>query len=78
MKRRLFEAPAVPRRKTSKELVPVDSAYCPECGAVLLEETTGERALLRHGGYGAERVTVRAHCAVCGWTMVREVSEVRP
>lgn len=55
--------------------VPLDA--CPTCSGPLHEETIGQPALLRHGGHGAMLVSVRLHCP-CGWTLLREQSELRP
>lgn len=58
-------------------LVLIDLVACPACGGELDSEQVDEDALLRHGGYGATRTSVRFHCA-CGWTLLRQVSETRP
>lgn len=58
-----------------------DRKTCPECGPVvgpLAEYETEQDALFIHGGYGATSRTVQVVCNTCGWSMVREVSEVRP
>ena len=59
-------------------MVILDGQTCPECGANTGQYATEQDALFIHGGYGATSRTVQITCPECGWTMVREVSEVRP
>jgi predicted RNA-binding Zn-ribbon protein involved in translation (DUF1610 family) len=59
-------------------LVPVDTTACPDCGETLDPSITDEPALVRHGGYGAMRRTIRDACGACGWSIVRSVTEVHP
>jgi hypothetical protein len=59
-------------------LTPLPPELCPDCGEVLADDIAWEEpALLRHGGYGATRRTVR-RCCPCGWALVVERSEIRP
>ena len=74
----LFDAgPKRPRWRGSRALVVIDTATCPVDGGPLNRQTVTTAPLFRHGGYGAARRTVRDACR-CGWSLVREVSEVRP
>lgn len=66
------------KRRGGKALERLNPARCPECQDKLQAETVGEPALFFHGGYGALRQTSTLHCPTCGWTMVSEISEVRP
>lgn len=92
MRQRLFDVGPTPRRLASTELVPVDTASCPQCGSSLKRVTMEEPVLFRHGGHGATRRTVTDHCTnddpdyfltgggteACRWSLVRSVQEVRP
>lgn len=64
-------------RQATVSLVPLRLDACPSCDGVLDVEHVTQGVLLRHGGYGAERRTSTVHC-VCGWSLLREVSEQRP
>lgn len=49
------------------------------CGSLdLLTPSWVEEPLLRGGGYGAARITIKKLCVPCGWETTAEVSEVRP
>lgn len=74
----LFDAP--PDRPTCTDLVPVDTSRCPNCDGPTRVLVVHEPPLLRHGGYGAARKTLRVLCTArcCDWRLVREVSEVKP
>lgn len=82
----LFDPPPKKKRWTgSRALVPVEPGVCPVCGTELVTERLHEPALIRHGGYGATRRTERAYCphkhpdgTLCGWVLLREVTEERP
>lgn len=50
---------------------------CPDCGGPLTLHVETQGALVRHGGYGADR-QVTTHACVCGWSVVAEVREIRP
>lgn len=78
MSERLFETERVTRQRTSRDLVVIEPGNCPACGDIAVTECVTEVPLLRHGGYGAARASSRRHCPRCGWTMLAEVSEVRP
>lgn len=65
------------RRGTTKELVAIEPGTCPACGSSLEHESTGQLPLIRHGGYGAVQQRTMAYC-VCGWSLLRAVSEVNP
>lgn len=74
----LFDAgPRSERRTGSTALVVIEAKTCPACGGELERLTWDQRPLLRHGGYGAALRTVRDWCR-CGWSLVREISEVKP
>lgn len=65
----------------SRALVLVGHVSCPTCGAPVVDDVVAEQLpLLRHGGYGATRVTRRVFCSApaCPWALVTEVSETRP
>lgn len=88
----LFDLAPRERRITSKELVPVSTARCPNCGSSLRRVTMEEPNMFRHGGYGATRRTITDHCSGddpdyfltgggvegCHWKLIRSVQEVRP
>lgn len=61
-------------------LATTDPNVCPQCDPVveLAEFEVEQDALFIHGGYGATGRTVQVTCPECGWSMVREQSEVRP
>lgn len=73
----LFDAPAKDRWTGSKELVRTEVGRCPRCGDAVQREVLEEPALVRHGGYGATRRSVREHCP-CGFSLLVEESEVKP
>ena len=52
---------------------------CPACDEPLVQYEVEQDALFAHGGYGATSRTVQVVCPdpACGWSMVREVSEIR-
>lgn len=56
----------------------LDHQGCPDCGTDLAQYEVEQDALFFHGGYGATNRTVQLVCPDCGWSMVQEVSEVRP
>ena len=55
----------------------IDMTICPNCGDKIRESTWTEQPILRHGGYGAARKTVRQICD-CGYAFTIEISEVKP
>lgn len=59
-------------------LVPLDPTACPDCGAPLDEITSGQPALLRHGGYGATIQQTIRYCLSCLYSLHVETLEVRP
>lgn len=78
---RLFDVEAKARRERgSTDLVALDPAVCPDCGAATVPMTVHEPALLRHGGYGATRRTITMRCVGvrCSWSMETDVTEVNP
>ena len=78
---RLFDVEAKERRlRTCTDLVAVDLANCPECGAGTVPMVAHQPALFRHGGYGATAYTVTLHClgVRCSWAMETERTEVSP
>jgi hypothetical protein len=74
----LFDPELVERRPGA--LVALPRWSCPECGAELDETFARQGSLLRHGGYGADRLTVTRYCTAdrCGWSFVSLVAERRP
>lgn len=63
------------------DIVLVDRRRCPSCRGEVIESTIDEPALLRHGGYGATKRTRFLYCENllrCGWSLVADVTEVRP
>lgn len=75
----LFDPQATLRRwDGSRALVPIQRDCCPSCFGTLREVRMTEAALFFHGGYGASRETTSVSCEGCTWTLVVEVSEVRP
>lgn len=63
----------------SRALVPINLKLgCPACGYRLDWVTVESDALFVHGGYGATRRVVAAHCPACTWALVVLVDEVRP
>lgn len=76
---RLFDAPKRKLRWTgSRELVVIPPGTCPVDGSTLLEEKFGMAPLFRHGGFGAMLEVTRGVCPSCGWTLRRQIQEVRP
>lgn len=59
-------------------LVECPPGRCPICTRPLDHTRVEQPALLRHGGHGATRIEVHAHCPSCGWWLTREQSETRP
>ena len=55
----------------------LDPEVCPDCGGPVRIADFDQPAMFFHGGYGATERTVYAFCP-CGWSLTREVSEVRP
>lgn len=81
MAERLFDVASKRRWKGSRALVPVSLDACPACGGVLRRQAVETAPLLRHGGYGAASRIIEFFCTAggsCRWSLVREVSEVRP
>jgi len=78
MKLRLIEQERKPRWTGSKALVVLPTGECPVDGSPLVAHEQTEMALLRHGGYGADRRTIAETCEQCGWSITREVSEANP
>lgn len=58
---------------TGRGLVPLLRDRCPDCGAQLDVTTAAQPALLRHGGYGADRVHVWRSCPACSWLLLAAV-----
>jgi hypothetical protein len=76
---RLFDAPAKARPSTTgRELVPLPTVTCPDCGAATYLVTQDQRALFMHGGYGGTTRTVTRWCAVCRWGHVTEQTTENP
>lgn len=73
----LFERQRRKRWTGGRALVPLDPDLCPACGQPTDTETTVEMALVRHGGYGADRSTTRRHCP-CGWSLLAVTVETNP
>lgn len=67
-----------PRWTGSRALVPLSPDVCPTCGHHLDVERMHEPALIRHGGFGATRRSVRRHCPGCGWSLIAETTEESP
>lgn len=78
----LFDAPLLPRREGSRAVEKIDLTRCPCCGLRTERIVMEEPVLFRHGGYGATRRTVTMVCAApverCRWSLVVDVTEVRP
>lgn len=74
----LFDPQSRDQWTGGKALEPVARDRCPQCLGSLRSTCTTEMALFRHGGYGAWRETTVVSCERCGWSLVAEVSEIRP
>lgn len=59
-------------------LVCLPRGYCPDCGRWLHSITFRQGALIRHGGYGADRREYWRYCSWCQWAIQESVSEHRP
>jgi len=66
--------------RPSSELVPLPRHVCHRCGAPVKPWTFTEPALLRHGGYGANRATTFEVCQnrKCKAVRLVEVAEQNP
>lgn len=74
-----IDVPTKPKWTGSTALVHVPVDRCPTCDGELRQPEGFEQpALIRHGGFGATTRTVRVSCAGCGWSLVRERSEINP
>lgn len=75
---RLFDFERANRAPVSKctDLVPLDRVPCHRCGAATRREEVAEYALLRHGGYGATRLSVFHACTNLKCRQVRTVQVV--
>lgn len=62
---------------TGRELVPTDSATCPECGGFLFQNSLWQDSLVRHGGYGGTQ-RVDSEWCYCGFERVVAVATERP
>lgn len=77
----LFEVEPERRKGTTRALVFVGTDVCPACSGPIWRNEREEMPLLRHGGYGASRTTVRLFCLAfrdCGWSLDAFVGEHRP
>lgn len=78
----LFTVELEKRAPTSRcrDLVPLRRDACLACGGPTRDESVGQPALFRHGGYGATKMTTFAVCDNRDCLAVRFVRsiEVRP
>lgn len=73
------EAKKKPVWKGSLALVHVRLSRCPECATPLDDGCVTQLALpMLHGGYGADKETVKITCPECGWYLTRSTTETNP
>ena len=63
---------------STRALVPLDPDTCPRCDSELRHVASDQPALLRHGGYGADRRSEMSTCPACGFEGASTIGETRP